>query len=73
MKQYLLSVYHPEGWIPEPAVMDKIMADVDALNIELQQAGAWVFAGGLHPSTHSDLGHRPSALDWFGWRSLGAP
>ena len=51
MKQYLLSVYHPEGWIPEREVMDKIMADVDALNIELQQAGAWVFAGGLHPSS----------------------
>ena len=51
MKQYLLSVYHPESGIPEPADMDKIVADVDALNAELQQAGAWVFAGGLHPSS----------------------
>jgi hypothetical protein len=51
MKQYLLSVYHPEDWIPEPEVGEKIMADVDALNTELQQAGAWVFAGGLHPSS----------------------
>jgi hypothetical protein len=51
MKQYLLSVYHPEGGIPEPAVMEKITADVDALNAELQQAGAWVFAGGLYPSS----------------------
>jgi hypothetical protein len=51
MKQYLLSVYHPEGSIPEPEVIDQIMADVDALNAELQQAGAWVFAGGLHPSS----------------------
>ena len=51
MKQYLLSVYHPEGSIPEPEVLDKIMADVDALNAEIQQAGAWVFAGGLHPSS----------------------
>src|SRR5260370_42127178 len=49
MKQYLLSVYHPEGSIPEPEVMEKIMADVDALNSELQQAGAWVFAGRLYP------------------------
>ena len=24
MKQYLLSVYHPEGGIPEPEVMEKI-------------------------------------------------
>ena len=51
MKQYLLSVYHPEGSIPEPEVIVKIMADVDALNAELQQAGAWVFAGGLYPSS----------------------
>ena len=51
MKQYLLSVYHPEGDIPEPEVIEKIMADVDALNAELQQAGAWVFAGGLYPSS----------------------
>ncbi len=51
MKQYLLSVYHPESGIPEPADMDKIVADVDALNTELQQAGAWVFGGGLHPSS----------------------
>jgi len=51
MKQYLLSVYHPEDWIPEPEVGEKIMADVDAVTTELQQAGAWVFAGGLHPSS----------------------
>jgi hypothetical protein len=51
MKQYLLSVYHPEGGIPEREVMEKITADVTALNAELQQSGAWVFAGGLHPSS----------------------
>jgi len=51
MKQYLLSVYHAEDSIPEPEVAAQIMADVDALNTELQQAGAWVFAGGLHPSS----------------------
>jgi hypothetical protein len=51
MKQYLLSVYHPEDYIPEPEVMDKISADVGALNAELRAAGAWVFAGGLHPSS----------------------
>ena len=51
MKQYLLSVYHPEDSIPEPEVSGKITADVGALNTELQQAGAWVFAGGLFPSS----------------------
>jgi len=51
MRQYLLSVYHPEDSVPEPGVMDKVRADVAALNTELQQAGAWVFAGGLFPSS----------------------
>ena len=51
MKQYLLSVYHPEDEIPAPEEVEKIMRDVDALNEELQAAGAWVFAGGLHPSS----------------------
>jgi hypothetical protein len=51
MKQYLLSVYHLEDGIFEPEVMEKIAADVAALNTELQQAGAWVFAGGLYPSS----------------------
>jgi hypothetical protein len=49
MKQYLLSVYHPESDPLEPEVMEKITSDVNALNVELQQAGAWVFAGGLYP------------------------
>jgi hypothetical protein len=51
MKQYLLSVYHPEGGTPAPEVMEKIVRDVDAVNAELQAAGAWVFAGGLFPSS----------------------
>jgi hypothetical protein len=53
MKQYLLSIYHPEieeGAAP-PDNIDQIMRDVDALNDELRAAGAWVFAGGLHPSS----------------------
>ena len=52
MKQYLLSVYHPDGQgIPAPELLEPIMRDVDALNDEMQAAGAWVFAGGLHPSS----------------------
>ena len=52
MKQYLLSVYQPEGDPPPPAVLEPIMRDVDALVRELKAAGAWVFNGGLHaPST----------------------
>jgi hypothetical protein len=47
--RYLLSVYQPDGPPPPPEVLEPIMARLDALNAEIKQAGAWVFAGGLHP------------------------
>ena len=49
MTRYLLSVYQPDGPVPEPEVLDKVMADLEVLNAEMRAAGAWVFAGGLHP------------------------
>ena len=49
MKQYLLSIYQPDGDPPPPEVLEPIMRDVGAVNAELRAAGAWVFAGGLHP------------------------
>jgi hypothetical protein len=49
MPQYLLSVYQPDGPLPPPEDLERIARDLDALNAELQAAGAWVFAGGLHP------------------------
>jgi hypothetical protein len=52
MTQYLLSVYQPDGPAPPAEVLEEIMRDLDTLNRELEAAGAWVFAGGLHaPST----------------------
>jgi hypothetical protein len=49
VKQYLLSVYQPDGPIPAADVLERISSDLDALNADLAAAGAWVFAGGLHP------------------------
>jgi hypothetical protein len=49
MTQYLLSVYQPEGPAPPAEAMAEIARDLDTLNRELEAAGAWVFAGGLHP------------------------
>ena len=50
MKQYLLSVHSVEGSPPPPpGTIKKAFEDVAAFNTELQSAGAWVFAGGLHP------------------------
>jgi hypothetical protein len=52
MTQYLLSVWHDEAnydldFSGEDA--QRMMAQVDAFNAEVQAAGAWVFAGGLQP------------------------
>jgi hypothetical protein len=49
MTRYLLSVYQPYGQGPPPQNLDQIMRDVSALTEEMQSAGVWVFAGGLHP------------------------
>jgi hypothetical protein len=52
MKQYLLSIYQPDGDPPPPDVLEPIMRDVSALTQEMKAAGVWVFNGGLHaPST----------------------
>lgn len=61
MKQYLLSVYQPEG-TPEPEDLDQIMREVDRVDAEMRAAGVWVFAGGLFPpSTATVL--RPQGHD----------
>ena len=49
MKEYLLSVYQPDGEPPPPEVLDPIMADLAVVAEEIKAAGAWVFSVGLHP------------------------
>ena len=51
MKQYLLSVHHAEDFRPSPETVQKIFKDVAAFNEELVAAGAWIFAGGLQPTS----------------------
>lgn len=49
MTQYLMSVYYVEGEeMPPEEIIQQMYSDVDALNDKMQEAGAWVFAGGLH-------------------------
>ncbi len=51
MTQYLLSVWMVDGDpIPSEDVIQTMYADVDTFNEEVKSAGAWVFAGGLHPA-----------------------
>jgi hypothetical protein len=49
MKQYLLSIYQPDGPPPPPEVLEPVMRALEAVDEEMKAAGAWVFAGGLHP------------------------
>ena len=52
MAQYLLSVWHDEDYVLDdfdtPEVQ-RVAGKVDAFNRDLEQASAWVFAGGLLP------------------------
>jgi hypothetical protein len=52
MKQYLLGMYQPDTDPPAPEVLEPIMRRLEALRRDMQEAGVWVFSGGLHrPST----------------------
>jgi hypothetical protein len=52
MKQYMLSVYNAEGQpAPSPEVMEEMYRDVEAVNVQLREAGVWVFAGGLQQAS----------------------
>jgi hypothetical protein len=50
MPQYLVAIHHPEGYDGslEGETMER---DIDALNEEMQAAGARMFAGGLSPAS----------------------
>lgn len=54
MKRYLLSLYQPEG-DPPREVIEPVMRNLAALNQELRDEGAWVFAGGLHPPSSATV------------------
>jgi hypothetical protein len=55
MKQYLLSVYQPTGEAPSPELLERVMRDLDTVNREMKEAGAWVFAAGLHPPSSATV------------------
>jgi len=49
MKQYLLSIYQPDGPTPPADVLHKVMHEVGVFIDDIKRSGAWVFNGGLHP------------------------
>ena len=56
MTQYLFAVHMVEGEpVPSDEEMQKAFRQVDEFNKEVMESGAWVFAGGLHPSTSATV------------------
>lgn len=57
MTQYLLSVWHDEDYEVdfEGEEMQRIGAQVNSFNSELESAGAWVFGGGLHSASSATV------------------
>jgi len=52
MKQYLISMYQPDGpGRPDPAFLERVMKDIYQIRDELKSQGSWVFAGGLHDAS----------------------
>jgi hypothetical protein len=63
MKQYLLSVYQPDGEPPPTDVLAEITRNVRAVDQEIRSAGVWVFSGGLHaPSTATVVRSRRTGM-----------
>jgi len=53
MTQYLLAIHGDEADFAaiSPEDTQRMYKQVDVFNEELKAAGAWVFAGGLHPAS----------------------
>ncbi|GAA4732261.1 YciI family protein [Phytohabitans rumicis] len=49
MKQYLLSIYQPDGDPPAPEILEPVIREVAAVRQAMKDAGVWVFAAALHP------------------------
>lgn len=57
MKQYLLSIYQPDGDPPAAHELAVIAGELAALRQELRSAGAWVFSGGLEAAVSAKVIH----------------
>jgi hypothetical protein len=57
MAEYLLSVWHDDTYEVDFSTDEaqRLVAQVDNFNDELQKSGAWVFAGGLHPASSATV------------------
>jgi hypothetical protein len=53
----MMSVWHDNDYVVDFTSPDaqRLDAQVSAINAELETAGAWVFAGGLHPASSATV------------------
>ncbi|HEX5016272.1 MAG TPA: YciI family protein [Actinomycetes bacterium] len=67
MPQYLLSVYGDETEFAaaeaNPEMIKRLYAQVDTFNDRVKNAGAWVFGGGLHPTSTATVVRADSDAD----------
>jgi len=51
MTQYMLSVFDTGEAVDfSTEELESLYADVEAVNVQMREAGAWVFGGGLEPA-----------------------
>src|SRR4051812_2483883 len=55
MKQYLLSIYQPDGEPPPAPILNQIMREVGAFIEEAKGSEVLVFNGGLHPPSSATM------------------
>jgi hypothetical protein len=70
MRQYLLSIYQPDGDLPPPEVLEPVMRDVDAVDAELRAAGS---TASCPPSLRALASHPDAGAEAIRASSLGAP
>ena len=62
MTQYLLSIYQPDGPVPDAETMAGVVAELHRFNEQLQSSSAWVFTAGLHPPDSATVVHRDGMI-----------
>lgn len=51
--KYLVSIYHPDDFVPFDVVDPEVAKAIDDVNDEMVEAGVRVFAGGLKPAAQN--------------------
>ena len=63
MAQYLLAVYFADDELPDAEEFQRLCAEVPALDAKMEDAGVFVFHGGLPPASATVV--RPSGGDFL--------